>query len=367
MRFSHIPVWLAALVGIAALTASSALLVSTLARPAVERAPAAGTLEVSAPTTSMLATANARLTATVAEFPDIICRHCTEVPLPTATETLVAATPTNTAIVAPTARPTRAPTRIPTTSATIPAIGTARPTATPTRPRPTATPTGITPTAQIQPSSTARPPSRTPTLASDPTVTRVPPPIPPMPQVRAQLWMLSEFDSAQQVYRSATNEVTWPGGEVLHFAPAITLEAPASPAPMYAIRARVTAWSFVSSHGVSATAPDSMDQIGCRLRTQPAPSDAAGLDGCTYRYLETPTATDMHMQAHAFWSVGNPLEMCMDIYVYDLGQLRTTDLVIQARVLTELVDAITGQVVSERAEIVTLPFAVTLAVPRSAR
>ena len=77
MRFSHIPVWLAALVGIAALTASSALLVSTLARPAGEQAPTAGTLEVSAPTTSMLATANARLTATVAEFPDITCRHCT--------------------------------------------------------------------------------------------------------------------------------------------------------------------------------------------------------------------------------------------------------------------------------------------------
>lgn len=208
---------------------------------------------------------------------------------------------------------------------------------------------------------------RTPTSLIVPTTTQLPQLTPPTPQVRAQLWMLSEFDPGQQVYHSATNEVTWPGGEVLHFAPAISLDVPASPDPMYAVRARVTAWSFVSSHGVSATAPDSMGQIGCRLRTQPALSDAVGLDGCAYRYLETPTATDMHMQAHAFWSVGNPLEMCMDIYVYDLGQLRTTDLVLQARVLTELVDPVTGQIVSERAEIVTLPFAVTLAVPRSVR
>jgi len=59
--------------------------------------------------------------------------------------------------------------------------------------------------------------------------------------------------------------------------------------------------------------------------------------------------------------------MCMDIYVYDLGQLRTTDLVLQARVLTEVVAVATGQVVSDHAEVVTLPFAVTLAVPRSAQ
>lgn len=198
-------------------------------------------------------------------------------------------------------------------------------------------------------------------------MTRVPQLTPPPPQVRAQLWMLSEFDPSQQVYRSATNAVTWPGGEVLHFAPAITLDIPTSPDPAYQFRARVTAWSFVSSHGVSTRDRDSMGQIGCRLRTQPAPKDAAGLAGCAYRYLETPTVEDMHMQAHAFWSVGTPLEMCMDIYVYDLGQLRATNLVLQARVLTEVVEITTGQVVSDRVEILTLPFAVTLVVPRSAQ
>ena len=377
MRFSHIPVWLAALVGVAMLTASSALLVSALTEPASDSlliAPV--TVENIAPTASMLATTNARITVTIAEQPDIICRHCTEVPLPTATAVSVEVSPTPTSLPpsvqptappAPTVRPTRVPTRVPTASATIPAIGTARPTATPTRPRPTSTASPASPTMQTQPSSTVQLPTRTPTPSSGPTVTRVPQLTPPTPQVRAQLWMLSEFDPVQQVYRSATNEVTWPGGEVLHFAPAITLEVPTSPDPAYQVRARVTAWSFISSHGANARDRDSMGQIGCRLRTQPAPSDAVGLAGCAYRYLEAPTVEDLHMQAHAFWSVGKPLEMCMDIYVYDLGQLRTTDLVLQARVLTEVVEVATGQVVSHDAEIVTLPFAVTLVVPRSAQ
>lgn len=187
-----------------------------------------------------------------------------------------------------------------------------------------------------------------------------------MPQLHAQLWMLSEFEPVPAVYRSTANQVVWPAGEVLHFAPAITLEVPVSPDPLYVARSQVTAWSFVSSHGVMATALDSMSQIGCRLRTQPAPRDAVGLAGCAYRYLATPSASDLHMQAHAFWSVGRPLEMCADIYVYDLGQLHTTDLVLQARVLTELVDPINGQAVSQRADIVTLPFTVTLVTPRSA-
>ncbi len=373
MRFSHIPVWLAALVGVAVLTASSALLVSALTGPTDDgllMAPV--TVESIAPTASLLATTSARITTTIAEHPDIICRNCTEVPLPTATTVSVEMPLTPTALPpsaqptappAPTARPTRVPTRVPTVRATIPSIGTARPTATPTPPRGTPTASPASPTVRAQPSSTVQLPTRTP---SGPTVTRVPQLSPPTPQIRAQLWMLSEFDPDQQVYRSATNEVTWPGGEVLHFAPAITLDMPESPDPAYQVRARVTAWSFISSHGVNARDRDSMGQIGCRLRTQPAPSDAVGLGGCAYRYLEEPHVEDMHMQAHAFWSVGKPLEMCMDIYVYDLGQLRTTDLVLQARVLTEVVDVATGQVVSDDVEIVTLPFAVTLVVPRSA-
>lgn len=365
MRASSLSLGLAALVGVALLTAGSALLVAALTRSASDPSLAApATIQVAAPSGTIIAQ------------PDVICRHCTEVPLPTVTAVRVGVTATSTLPPSSPQPPspvrlTRTPATALTASATRTFIGTPRPpttTLTPTLRPPTGTPTATasTPMASAVASSTAIPPAQTPTPSRSPTATRVPP-IPPAAQLSAQLWMLSEFDPDQQVRRSATNAITWPGGEVLHVAPAITLTLPDSPDPAYRYRGRVTAWSFVSSHGVLATARDSMGQVGCRLRSQPARRDADGLAGCAYRYLSTPTVEDMYLQAHAFWSVGTPLEMCMDIYVYDLGQLRTTDLVLQARVLTEVVAVATGQVVSDHAAIVTLPFAVTLAVPRSAQ
>jgi type IV secretory pathway VirB10-like protein len=89
MRWSHIPVWLAALVGVAVLTASSALLVSALSAPA-------GDVAVPVPTASVLATMNAQTSLPVVAQPAIICRHCTEVPLPTSTAVPVGATATPT-------------------------------------------------------------------------------------------------------------------------------------------------------------------------------------------------------------------------------------------------------------------------------
>ncbi len=114
---------------------------------------------------------------------------------------------------------------------------------------------------------------------------------------------------------------------------------------------------------------DVMGHSGCRLRAEPSPNDADGLEGCSYRYLERahPTVNDMRMQAHAFWSAGTPLDMCIDVHTYDLGQLRDTDLTLQVAIRTEAVDVATGQVLVSTTEIKSMTFAIRLAVPRSTR
>lgn len=313
-------------------------------------------------------------TATIPQ-PDIVCRHCTEAPTepPTATAALATATAASTrpATAAPTN--TTAPSR---TAAPTATRSTRTPRPTTMAPTATAGPEeDVPPTATSSPTATATP-SLTPTLAAppllapsaDPTEEAAPtaaPPSAPIPGVTARLWTLSEFAPDLAVFRSESRQIIWPGGEVLHFAPAVALSLPPSPDPAYAYRSRVVAWSFVSSRGVSALGADSMGQVGCRLRTEVSPADAAGLAGCTYRYIEQPSADDMFMQAHAFWSVGRPLAMCVDIYVYDLGQLRSTDLVLQVKVQTEVVETLSTTVVSSRSDIVTLPYQVALIVPRS--
>ena len=179
--------------------------------------------------------------------------------------------------------------------------------------------------------------------------------------------MSSDFDPAAGIYRSAGDTISWPAGEVLNFGPAVTLVAPASADPALTYRSRVIAWSFVSSGGHSVHSVDVMGHSVCRLRSEPAPGDADGLAGCAYRYLERPTTDAMRLQAHAFWSVGTPLDMCIDVYTYDLGRLRDTDLTLQVAIRTEAIDSVTGQVLASTTEIKTATFAVRLAAPRSAR
>lgn len=164
MRWSQLPIWLAALIGAAVLTASSALLVSALSAPT-------GAAALLTATAQMLVSTHASMHATGIAQPASICRHCTEVPLPTSTAVPVAATTTPT-LPSLSPQPTasrRPPTLSPTRA---PAL---RPTASATR-TPRATPPPLTPT---------------PTLTRTPRPTRVPPAIPLMPQVRTQLWMLA--------------------------------------------------------------------------------------------------------------------------------------------------------------------------------
>lgn len=322
------------------------------------------------------------LTATIGGQPDYICGQCTPEPIATATPAFVevSVTPLSSS---PTLRPPQAP-------ATRTIVATRRPTQTPGSGTPGGTATVIRPTATGA-TPTRRPATPTPTralvsptalpLTAVATTTSLPAPsrtalvavtstpvaTSPAPSAAIQLWMSSDFDPAAGIYRSAGDTISWPAGEVLNFAPAVTLVAPASPDPALTYRSRVIAWSFVSSGGHSVHSVDVMGHSGCRLRSEPAPGDADGLAGCAYRYLERPTTDAMRLQAHAFWSAGTPLDMCIDVYTYDLGRLRDTDLTLQVAIRTEVIDSVTGQVLASATEIKTATFAVRLAAPRSAR
>lgn len=322
------------------------------------------------------------LTATIGGQPDYICGQCTPEPIATATPAFVevSVTPLSSSS---TPRPSQAPatrTIVATRRPTQPPVsgtpgGTAtviRPTATgatPTRRPATPTPTRavVSPTAlpltAVATTTSLPAPSRTALVA----VTSTPVATPPAPSATIQLWMSSDFDPAAGIYRSAGDTISWPAGEVLNFAPAVTLVAPASADPALTYRSRVIAWSFVSSGGHSVHSVDVMGHSGCRLRSEPVPGDADGLAGCAYRYLERPTTDAMRLQAHAFWSAGTPLDMCIDVYTYDLGRLRDTDLTLQVAIRTEAIDSVTGQVLASATEIKTATFAVRLAAPRSAR
>lgn len=320
--------------------------------------------------------------ATVGARPNVICWQCTPEPITTATPVFVEVSVTPMP-PSPTPRPSQAP-------ATRTIVATRRPTQTPGSGTPGGTATVIRPTATGA-TPTRRPATPTPTrvpaspiatpLAATATTTVLPPPggttlpgatpspvaIPSSPSAAFQLWMSSDFDPAAGIYRSTGDTISWPAGEVLNFAPAVTLAPPPSLDPALTYRSRVVAWSFVSSGGQSVHSVDVMGHSGCRLRAEPVPGDAAGLTGCAYRYLDQPTIDTMRLQAHTFWSAGTPLDMCIDVYTYDLGRLRDTDLTLQVAIRTETLDSATGQVLASTTEIQTATFAVRLAAPRSAR
>ncbi|MEI8305539.1 MAG: hypothetical protein WCF99_00610 [Chloroflexales bacterium] len=341
-----------------------------------------GAASLTPPATPLIALAGAGVVPLIGGQPMFTCQRCTPEPSATATAhpggataTPMTSSPSPRPLLPTTTRTTGLP-RVPSTSPTRPAPGGttpprsptttgATPTRTPARPTPPATSTAtrvVSPPATVIPGATVI--AGTPGL---PVASPTPLPAPPAPATTVQLWMASDFDPAADVYRSTDATVSWPAGEVLSFAPAVTLEMPSAPDPTLAYRARVIAWSFVSSGGQYARDVDVMGHAGCRLRAEPAPADATGLAGCAYRYLAHPTADAMQMQAHAFWSAGTPLTMCLDVYTYDLGQLHDTDLTVQLAIRTETIAVATGQVLARATTIRTATFAIHLVVPRSAR
>lgn len=224
----------------------------------------------------------------------------------------------------------------------------------------------------------------TPTVV--PTATPSPTPLPPPPAVPNATFKLSihstldpsSGDSAPNnaVYTSNGNQIAWPAGEVLDFTPRvqITLNPPTPGYAGYRYQARVQDWSYAGSVGQSAAStPDGLGRRGCRGSATTS-SGAAG-PVCTYDYIggasltdaTEPSEADMANQAHVYWAVGAPRSMRPDVYVYNLGALQAVDLRLEVRIVVEVVNSATGQVVRSRTDTVTGTFGVALVVPRSAK
>jgi hypothetical protein len=186
----------------------------------------------------------------------------------------------------------------------------------------------------------------------------------------------NDGDPDNAVYKSTGNQISWPAGEVLDFTPRVQISLnPSTPSyPGYRFQAHVKDWNYVGSVGQSAaTTPDALGRRGCR-GSGTTTNGAAG-SVCTYDYIggaslndtTEPTEADMASQAHVYWAVGTPRSMRPDVYVYNLGRLQQVDLRVELRVVVEVVNVATGQVVDSRTDTTTGTFGVALVVPRSVK
>jgi hypothetical protein len=230
-----------------------------------------------------------------------------------------------------------------------------------------------TPTPMLVPTATATP---SPTLTPTPL-----PPAPPAPNATFDISIHSTLDphssdSAPRngVYESSGDTISWPAGEVLDFTPRVQIRVPQPSYGGYRVQAHVQDWSYVSSLGQrAATSTDGMGRKGCRGSGHMT-SGASG-PVCTYRYLggaslsdsTQPTDADMAAQAHVYWAPNAPRYMRPDVYVYALGQLRPVDLMVDVRIVVEVVNVATGTVVASATQTASGAFQVNLVVPRSAK
>jgi hypothetical protein len=224
----------------------------------------------------------------------------------------------------------------------------------------------------------------TPTITPSPTATPTPlPPPPPVPDAAFKVSIHSTLDPRSEdsdvdnaVYKSNGNQIAWPAGEVLDFTPRVQITlSPSTPSYAgYRFRAHVRDWSYVSSIGQkAATATDAMGRQGCRGSAATSTGEAGAV--CTYDYIggsslsdaTEPTEADMASQAHVYWAVGKPRTMRPDVYVYSLSSLQHVDLKVEVRIVVEVVNVATGQVVDSRTDTTTGTFVVALVVPRSVK
>jgi hypothetical protein len=229
-------------------------------------------------------------------------------------------------------------------------------------------------------------PVPSPTLMPSPTPTNTPtptPPAPPMPNASFKVSIHSTLDPNNSdtdpnngVYRSDGNTIAWPAGEVLDFTPRVQITlSPSTPVYSgYRFQAHVEDWSFVSSLGQrAASTADGMGRAGCRGGGH----QTSGASGpvCTYSYIggaslsdtTEPSEAQMASQAHVYWAVGRPQSMRPDVYVYNLGQLAQTDLSVEVRIVVEVVNVSSGDVVASRTDTASGTFGVSLVVPRSVK
>jgi hypothetical protein len=235
--------------------------------------------------------------------------------------------------------------------------------------------------AGYQPTSTPvfeLPPTATPTATPTPE-----PPPPPVPDASFKISIHStldpnsnDSDADNAVYKSTGTTIAWPAGEVLDFTPRVQMVLnPATPSYSgYRFRAHVQDWSFVSSIGQqAASSKDGMGRVGCRGSGRQTSGKAGAV--CTYAYIggsslsdtTEPTEDQMASQAHVYWAQSAPRSMRPDVYVYSLGQLGNVDLKVEVRIVVEVVNVATGEVVGSRTDTATGSFGVNLVVPRSAK
>ena len=188
-----------------------------------------------------------------------------------------------------------------------------------------------------------------------PLPTPLPPPQPPAATGDVKLLMHSQHDPTDGVYRSTGTTVAWPQGEILDFAPGVTL-APLPPAPVdpyygrrYSFQQQVIGWSYAT-------------EAACRG----AGKSADKLTGCAYRYVPDPTAAQIEGQARALWAGGNPATVPADVYGTTMAGLSPVDLPVEVLVETRTLDA-NGNVVLRRSTTLSATFRVELAAPRSVR
>jgi len=195
----------------------------------------------------------------------------------------------------------------------------------------------------------------------------------------------NESDPKAPVYLAERGEITWPQGEVLDWTPFVDPKVPTSELPGYRFKARVVAWSYVSTTVNGAelnakTSSDSRSLTGCRdPRKHPTSADTAGtntsdMEGCVYGYVANPNKDDMTKQAHTYLSMVLPtLDLPQTAYVYQLSKLEPAKIDVQVKfyVWVEAVDPLTGiwrEVPNaNQTQIVDSSFLINLVTPRSVR
>lgn len=198
----------------------------------------------------------------------------------------------------------------------------------------------------------------------------------PRPSGELRMRIHSEFDRTRQVHRTDGTAFAWPIGETLYFLPEVTLRAPAAPnPPIYMVRQRVVAWSFVGSGEMT------VNGAACKARETPPAAETAHADlsrmrGCAYRYRDDAGADEMRNQGRLYWAPFAPETMAGATYVIAPLPPSPTTIRIQYAVLVELVengtydldeDGRSDSVLERRTFVQDGTYVTTLVAPRDAR
>lgn len=205
-------------------------------------------------------------------------------------------------------------------------------------------------------------PTPLPAPSAQPLPTPLPPPQPPAAQGNLSLLMHSRHDpnhggyaARDGVYRSTGTTVAWPQGEILDFAPDVTLQPlPAPPidpfyGSRYTFQQQIVGWSFVT-------------QAQCRG----AGKHMEPMQGCAYEYVPDPTEAQIGNQARAMWAAGNSAPAPTDVYAATMAGLRPVDLPLEVLVETRTLDG-SGNILLRRSTTLPATFRIELVAPRSVR